>query len=512
MRSTRPSRWHQGKQGSVALGLVLSVVVAALCVVLLVLDRSAGGPGDRTRGLTLYCAAGMRAPVEAIAAEYRAEYDVEVQLHYGGSGTLLAQLEVASRGDLYLAGDDSYVNTAHGRGLVRERIDLARMRPILAVRSGNPHGVRGIDDLVREDLVLGLADPEAAAIGRAGRKLLRASGDWSEVETAIDVTKPTVGELAADLVLGSIDVAILWDATVGQYPEIDGIEVTAWEGEEREVTLGVLSSSEHPTEALRFARFLGARDRGLRHFRSEGFRVVEGDVWEETPEVLLHCGAMLHPAIDDLVTAFEVREGARVQRVYNGCGILVAQMKAGTRPDAYLACDQSFLEQVSDRFGPGVRLASNDLVLAVAKGNPLGLRDARDLLREGVRVGLADREKSALGALSAQWLEARGVAVESQLAGRVEVWSATGDALVNQAATGSLDAVLVYRSNAAQLGDRLDLVELEGGEGLAIQPFAIAKDNPHAALLGRLLGTLTSEDARTSFESLGFTFLAPQGD
>lgn len=503
-------RRERGNRGSVALAMVLSLVVAALCVFLLVLDRGAGSPGDRSRVLTLYCAAGLRAPVEAAAAAYLDEFGVEVQLHYGGSGTLLAQLEVAKQGDLYLAGDDSYIDTAHARGLVQERIDLARMRPLIAVRAGNPHGIRSIEDFARADHVLGLADPEAAAIGRAGRKLLQQSGDWPSIEAVVDVTKPTVGELAADLVLGSIDASILWDATAGQYPEIEGIPVPAWADEERDVTLGVLSSSEHPTEALRFARYLGARDRGLVHFESNGFRVVEGDAWKETPEVLIHSGAMLHPAIDDLVTAFEDREGVRVQRVYNGCGILVAQIKAGTRPDAYLACDQSFLEQVADRFGPGVRLSSNDLVLAVAKGNPLGLRGAKDLLREGVRIGLADRDKSALGALSAQWLEQQGIQVESQLGPRIEVWSATGDALVNQAATGSLDAVLVYRSNATHLRDRLDLVDLEGGQGLAIQPFAIAHGSEHAALLARLLDALTGEDARIAFESLGFTFLAPE--
>ena len=59
---------------------------------------------------------------------------------------------------------------------------------------------------------------------------------------------------------------------------------------------------------------------------------------------------MLRPAIEQTITAFEEREGVRVPRVYNGCGILVAQMKAGQVPDAYFACDVEFMKQVQALF------------------------------------------------------------------------------------------------------------------------------------------------------------------
>src|SRR5256885_9955496 len=46
--------------------------------------------------------------------------------------------------------------------------------------------------------------------------------------------------------------------------------------------------------------------------------------------------SMLRPAIEETIQDFERREGVSVTRVYNGCGILVAAMRAGDRPDAYL--------------------------------------------------------------------------------------------------------------------------------------------------------------------------------
>ena len=37
---------------------------------------------------------------------------------------------------------------------------------------------------------------------------------------------------------------------------------------------------------------------------------------------------MLRPAIEETIKDFEQREGAQVTTIYNGCGILVAQIKA----------------------------------------------------------------------------------------------------------------------------------------------------------------------------------------
>ena len=69
----------------------------------------AGGPIDE---LFIYCAAGMRYPMEEIASQYKREFGVNVQLQYGGSNTLLSQIKVANIGDLYLAGDSSYIQQA----------------------------------------------------------------------------------------------------------------------------------------------------------------------------------------------------------------------------------------------------------------------------------------------------------------------------------------------------------------------------------------------------------------
>jgi len=466
------------------------------------LSQTDGSPSSDH--LSLYCAAGLQPPVEAAAREYEERYGVHIDITYGGSGTLLSNLKIAKSGDLYLPADESYSDQAQAEGLAREVFSLASMRPVIGVARGNPKGIEAVSDLLSSELRLGLANPDAAAIGRAVRAALIESGDWESISQAAAVSKPTVMDLANDLKLGTLDAAFIWDSTVEQYEELESVHLDELGASTKSVTLCVLESSERPTAALKFSRFLSARDAGLVHFKKKGYTPADGDRWDEDPELLLFSGGMLNVAIDDTIKAFEEREGLSVNRVYNGCGLLVSQMNAGASPDAYFSCDQSFLDMVAERFYPGTTVSSNRVVLLTKSGNPSKLLDLSDLCRPGLKVGLAHPSKSALGALSAKLLEDSGLTESFEASGNLMLDSATGDFLVNQMRTGSLDAVLVYRSNAAEVLEDLDLIEINLDGASATQPFAVARDSEHQKTLDRLLMTLTESSSRSRFDAQGF--------
>jgi molybdenum ABC transporter molybdate-binding protein len=296
--------------------------------------------------LLLFCAAGLKQPVEVAARQYERAYGVPVQIQYGGSGTLLSNIRVSHLGDLFLAADESYIQSARELGLVAETIPLAQQRPVIVVRRGNPKHIRTLEDLRAGDTRFALANPDAASIGRTVRALLRRTGQWAELEPRVAVFKPTVNEVANDVKLGSVDAGIVWDATAEQYPELEGVHLPIFDGAPETIRIGVLRGSGQPSAALRFARYLAARDKGLEAFERAHYRTADGDEWAETPEIKLFSGAMLRPAVEQTLKEFERREGCRITTVYNGCGILVAQMRAGERPDAYFACDKPFMSSV----------------------------------------------------------------------------------------------------------------------------------------------------------------------
>jgi molybdate transport system substrate-binding protein len=280
------------------------------------------------------------------------------------------------------------------------------------------------------------------------------------------------------------------------------------------VSACVARKTEQPAEALRFARYLAASDRGLRAFAAQGYTPVEGDPWSEEPELTLYAGAMLKPAIERTITAFEAREGARVTRIYNGCGILVGQMGI-KRPDAFFACDAEFLDtdlpkskgKVKDLFGPPTTVSSNRLVILVHKGNPHDVRRLRDLAKPGLRVGVGHEKQCAMGVVTQKAL--RQDRTDAAVMRNVTVQSPTGDMLVNQMRTKSLDAAIVYISNAAGTGELFDAVEIDIPCAVVDQPYAVGKDTPHRQLAERLLAALRRAESRRLFEANGFTWKGP---
>ena len=212
---------------------------------------------------------------------------------------------------------------------------------------------------------------------------------------------------------------------------------------------------------------------------------------------------MLRPAIERTIVEFERREGVEVTRVYNGCGILVAQMKSGLRPDAYFACDTEFMDQVVDLFPEPVTVSQNELVIAVPKGNPQRIKTLSDLTRPGILLGIGHQEQCAMGWLTQNTFRDSGLM--SELMANVQTQTPSGDLLINQMLTGSLEAAIVYRSNVVSAEGRLEAIDIRGiPSSIATQPWAIAKESQYPQLAGRLFQRITSAESRRIFAAEGF--------
>ena len=449
-----------------------------------------------------YCAAGMKPVVESVAQDYYKEYGVRIDIQYGGSGTLLSNLRVAQQGDLYLAADKSYIKEAQKFELINETQPLAFLKPIIAVPKGNPKGVKGITNVFKDTLRVAIANPDAASIGRLTKKMLQEAKLWDSIQNNIEVQLPTVNEVANAVKLGTVDVGVIWDATANQYEAIDIVEEETFNTNIKTVTVGVLKFSKAPTEALRFLRYLSASDKGLRSFEALGYKPIQGDVWEEKPELLFYSGGVNRLAVDETINAFEIREGVQVTRVYNGCGILVSQIKAGQNPDAYLTCDISFMEQVKERFTDIMDVSNTKIVVATPKGNPKNIQGLDDLANKKIALGVCNHNQSALGALTKQLLEGQGL--WETVYKNVRSQTPTADLLVNQLLTGSLDAVIVYYANVANVKDKLDIVTIDLKAAEALQNVGVANQSKHHFLTKRLIHALTTNQSKAKYLEHGF--------
>ena len=461
--------------------------------------------------IEFYCAAGMSKPVDEIIAAYQKDYpDRKVEVSYSGSGTLLTKIRAQNSGDLYLAADSSYVHIAQEKGIAEESIPVARLWPVIVVKKGNPKKILKVDDLLREDVRVNLGNPEAASVGKKTKKLMTNLGKWGPLLEAVDARgnfKPTVNEIANDVKIDAADAAIVWNSIASQYPELESVEI---EGAPiGVVTVCVLKYATLPRATLHFARYLCAVDKGLNIFRKHGFEAAEGDVWDEQPNIVYFAGGLNRHAAEPIISAFEKREGCTVETTWMGCGLLVSKMKGGETPDVYHTCDASFHTMVEDRFGKLINISQTDIIILVPKENPKNIKSLEDLTKPGMKVGIGDPEKTAMGKLTIDLL--KDEEIYNEIKPNIGNPFPEAPMVVGQVTQGALDAGLVYVANAHAQRDKVKMIRIDNPLSSATQTYAISKTSKHKHLMQRLLSRLQSSTGQENFINAGFEIIENLG-
>lgn len=532
-------KWHTSRTGETnPVVLLLAVAVVATAVLIAFLPGASQSEKSTTRPLGMLVAAGIRGPVEQILLDYEEEFGVRVEVQYGGSNMLLNQLKVNKfdQPDLYLAADAFFTDQAVVEGLATEVFPIAYQEPVIAFRTDRPLLATDWTEILEKELRWSIADPDQAAIGKSVRELLssvplndtQATSDlWQQLQaqaTRLGVFKPTVNEVANDIKIGAVDAGFVWSSTVAS-PEyknelsfiaLSELKETAGLNDlGDQVSIAVLNSSPDPTRAIRLARYISAKDRGLPVFDSYGMKPVDGDVWALTPEVTFFCGAVNRRAIEPVIDAFQKREGVVVNTVFDGCGILTGRMgtidqqkQAAGFPDVYMACDRYYLDNVQQWFQEDVNVSQTEIVMVVPKGSDR-VKSLADIVKPGIRVSIGEPDQCTIGALTRRLLQQVDLydrLKEKQATpSEVVVEKSSSALIVPDVVTGHVDVAIAYRNDVQDHDDKVDVIKIDSALTRAIQPLSIAKNSQHKHLVRRLYRQV--EKAEENFESVGFEFL-----
>jgi molybdate transport system substrate-binding protein len=479
--------------------------------------------GQTSEPLVVYCAAAFSEPMAEIAPLFEQQKGVRIEVRFGKSQEILTGLKLTKQGDVFLPADDNFIDLAEKDGLLGETLPLVRMNAVLVVNKKANRSIATWDDLFKgADAKLAIAS-EGAAVRELTRSRL-SPARWKQL-TERSVSLGTVTDVANAVALGgAVTAGIIWDSVARGEKYRDQLQIVplqALDDMQAAVKIGVVKDSRQYANAQAFATFVSTscadifQKHGFTPFANSGLAPVTTDKspgpastaartkegMTGRPEILIFAGAMLRPAIEETLKEFEQREGVDIITVYHGCGILVSKMKAGARPDIYFSCDTSFMNKVSDLFEKPTIVSKNQLVIAVKKGNPHSIRSLTDLGKSGLRVGVGHEQQCALGAITQGVLIRTGTL--KSITENVKVRSPSGDLLINQLRTGSLDAVVAYISNVKPYDD-IEGIKVEEVNCAPAQPIAIGRHTAHADVVERLIKEIESARSKERFEKYGF--------
>jgi len=230
-----------------------------------------------TPELLVYCGAGMREPMDEIAGVFTEKTGIPINFVFGGSNTLLTQMELTGMGDVYMPGATAYFEAARGKGLVREEHRIVYHVPVIAVPKGNPAGITSLGDLANPGVRVALGDNPGAAIGKISDKLLAKNNLLEDVEKNVVTRTGTVNELLVYISMGQADAGIIWEDLY--VPEkMDLIYVPNTENLVKIVPIGTLTSSEHSLEAEQFTAFVTSEE-GKAIFARHGFTTYPSETF-----------------------------------------------------------------------------------------------------------------------------------------------------------------------------------------------------------------------------------------
>jgi molybdate transport system substrate-binding protein len=216
-----------------------------------------------------------------------------------------------------------------------------------------------------------------------------------------------------------------------------------------------------------------------------------------TPTLNVFAAASLTDAFTKLASNFP----QPVRLNFAGTPTLVTQIEQGASADVFASADTTNMAKLqSDGFitaTPQV-FAHNELEIAVARGNPKGIKTLADLARPGVIYISAGPTvpagKYAMQALQKASVSATPKSLETDV-----------KSVISKIALGEADAGIVYITDVRAASGMVDGISIPDADNvLATYPIAAVKDAKNSAEAAAFIAYVLGETGQSTLESYGF--------
>jgi molybdate transport system substrate-binding protein len=273
------------RKSVLAIILIAALVLSVLAGCQTAGKTEAGTPA--TKELAVFAGSASKPPLDDAAIAFEKKTGVKVYLTYGGSGTVLSQMELAKTGDVYIPGSPDYLVKAEKKQITDPATTkiLAYLIPAICVQPGNPQNIKSLADLSKAGLKVGIGNPDSVCVGLYAIEILDSNNLLKSIFPNI-VTQATSCDATATLIsLKSVDAVMGWSVFQDWDPQ--RIERVLLKPEQLPrlayIPAAVSTFSKDKVLAAQFIDFL-VSPAGQDIFKKWGYNVTEAEARKFAPQ------------------------------------------------------------------------------------------------------------------------------------------------------------------------------------------------------------------------------------
>lgn len=179
---------------------------------------SCGSPGadnGAAEEITVFAAASLNEPFDALATEFENEHDMQVNLNFGGSSSLAEQINSGAPADIFAAADErtmSWVENTAGKPVV-----FASNSLVLVTPEDHSAGIDALADTIGTQLVV--CAPEVPC-GAAAQQAFEQAG----VKLSPVSEENSVSDVYGKVLSGQADAGVVYRSTVQEDDPVHVVE------------------------------------------------------------------------------------------------------------------------------------------------------------------------------------------------------------------------------------------------------------------------------------------------
>lgn len=237
-------------------------------------DTPAAAPAAASSGseitgtVTVFAAASLKKSFDALAQQFQAAHPgTTVALSYDGSSALATQLTSGAPADVFASADEKNMTTVTDAKLTAQQPMLFASNTLeIAVKPGNPKGIRSLADLADPGTATVLCAPKVPC-GSAAAKALKAAGVTVDAVSEQDNVSSVVTQVAE----GDADAGLVYKTDVAANTgKIEGIDFPESSEAVNRYPIAALKDAPNAAGAQAFVQLVTGAD-GQKVLADNGF-------------------------------------------------------------------------------------------------------------------------------------------------------------------------------------------------------------------------------------------------